>query len=92
MAAISQDSHLGRWIDEINELCKPAAVHYITGSDEEEKLLIQKLEASKTLIKLNESLRPNSYLARSDVRDVARVEERTYICSKDREDAGPTNI
>lgn len=92
MTAISLDSRYDQWIKEIEALCKPSAVHHITGSDEEEKGLIEKLEESGTLIRLNESLRPGSYLARSDARDVARVEKRTYICSKDQEDAGPTNI
>jgi phosphoenolpyruvate carboxykinase (GTP) len=83
-----QNEHLNAWIREMKELCQPDEVHIVTGSDEENRELIAKLIESKTFIPLR---RPNCYLARSNVDDVARVEDRTFICSEKQEDAGPTN-
>ena len=79
------------WIDEVVKLCEPDHVHLCDGSDEEFRFMANQLIKSGTFIKLNEKLRPDSYLARSDPRDVARVEGRTFICSEKKEDAGPTN-
>lgn len=73
------------------ELCSPQAIHFCDGSPVEQKMLIDKMIKRGTLIKLNEKLRPNSFLARSDPSDVARVEDRTYICAQNKDDAGPTN-
>lgn len=85
------NQNLQDWIKKKVELCKPEKVHLCTGDEDEFNHLIQLLEQSKTIQKLNENLRPNSYLALSDPADVARVESRTFICSQEEKDAGPTN-
>tara|TARA_B110001454_G_scaffold106457_1_gene100184 strand:+ start:17660 stop:19480 length:1821 start_codon:yes stop_codon:yes gene_type:complete len=85
------NEELVSWVNEIKNLCTPDSVHWCDGSEAENQLMISKLVASKTLVKLNEAKRPNSYLALSDPSDVARVEDRTFICSESPDDAGPTN-
>lgn len=85
------NEELASWVNEIKSLCEPDSVHLCDGSETENQLMISKLMASKTLVKLNEAKRPNSYLALSDPSDVARVEDRTFICSESPDDAGPTN-
>ncbi len=82
---------LAAWVDEIAALTTPDQIHWITGTDEEAAQLNQALVDSGTFIKLAEDKKPNSYYAASDPGDVARVEDRTYICSKDEKDAGFTN-
>jgi len=88
---LSKNEHLLRWVEKMAELAKPAAIHWVDGSQEEIDILRREMVASGTLIKLNEKLWPGCYYARSDAGDVARVEDRTFICSLSKDTAGPTN-
>ena len=79
------------WVNEVAELTQPDRVHWCTGSDEEWTELTDALVATGTFTRLDPEKKPNSFYAASDPTDVARVEDRTYICSVDEKDAGPTN-
>lgn len=87
----TRNEKLVAWVEKMAELCQPAEVYWCDGSEKENAALSDLLVKKGTFIKLNEKKRPNSYLARSNPADVARVESRTFICSEREIDAGPTN-
>ncbi len=87
----SNHSKLLEWIKETRALCTPESVHYCDGSQEEYEKLCQQLVDEGLYIPLNPNIRPGSYYCRSDPEDVARIEDRTFICSVNEADAGPTN-
>jgi len=88
---MTSNQKLIRWVEDMAHLCKPDHVHWCDGSQKEYDELSELMVKSGTYIKLNEKKRPNCFYAKSDPADVARVEERTYVCSNNKEDAGPTN-
>jgi phosphoenolpyruvate carboxykinase (GTP) len=90
-APLSTNKHLLRWIEKMADLTKPAAIHWVNGSQQENDALCQQMVDSGTFIRLNQKQWPGCYYARSDASDVARVEDRTFICSLSKENAGPTN-
>ncbi|HNG57449.1 MAG TPA: phosphoenolpyruvate carboxykinase, partial [Solirubrobacterales bacterium] len=91
VTAPTKNARLLAWVDEIAELTQPDQVYWCDGSAEEYNALAGRLVEAGTFEKLSDAKRPNSYLALSDPGDVARVEDRTFICSEKEEDAGPTN-
>src|ERR1700678_3583998 len=86
----TRNKHLLRWVEKMAELACPSSIHWVDGSQEEDDLLCEQLIANGTFIRLNRRLRPGCFYARSDPGDVARVEERTFICSFSKDNAGPT--
>ncbi|HEX4278130.1 MAG TPA: phosphoenolpyruvate carboxykinase (GTP) [Bryobacteraceae bacterium] len=88
---LSTNEHLQKWVEKMAELTEPAAIHWVDGSKEEYDFLCGEMVAGGTMIKLDEKLWPGCYYARSDANDVARVEDRTFICSLSKDGAGPTN-
>jgi phosphoenolpyruvate carboxykinase (GTP) len=88
---LTQNTHLIKWVDKMATLTKPASIHWVDGSQEEYDSLCGQMVRNGTFVKLNEELWPGCYYARSDASDVARVEDRTFICSLSKDGAGPTN-
>jgi len=87
----TKNNNLIFWVQEMAELCQPAAIHWCDGSDAENQSLCDLMVKAGTFIKLDEKKRPGSYLARSHPSDVARVEDRTFICAKTKEEVGTNN-
>ena len=88
---LSKNKHLLNWVKKMVALTKPAAIHWVNGSAEENNTLCQQMVEGGTLTRLNQDLWPGCFYARSDASDVARVEDRTFICSLSKDAAGPTN-
>jgi phosphoenolpyruvate carboxykinase (GTP) len=88
---LTTNKHLLRWVEKMAALTEPAAIHWVDGTPEENEALCAQLVAAGTFTRLNPELWPGCFLARSDPSDVARVEDRTFICSLSRDAAGPTN-
>jgi phosphoenolpyruvate carboxykinase (GTP) len=88
---LTMNKHLIRWVEKMAELTQPAAIHWVDGSKKEYDWLCEELVTSGTFIRLSQKKWPGCFYARSDLRDVARVEDRTFICSYSKDNAGPTN-
>src|ERR1700675_404250 len=88
---LSKNDHLLRWVEKMAELARPDRIHWVDGSQEENDAISAEMVESGTFVKLNEKLWPGCFYARSDAGDVARVEDRTFICSLSKDGAGPTN-
>ncbi len=87
----SKNEHLIRWVQKTAELTKPANIHWVDGSQKEFDTIAGQMVKQGSLIKLNQELWPGCFYARSDPSDVARMEDRTFVCSLARDNAGPTN-
>ena len=90
-APLSTNKNLIRWVEKMAHLTRPAAIHWVDGSQSEYGALCADMVQSGTFTKLNQDLWPGCFYARSDANDVARVEDRTFICSLSQDSAGPTN-
>jgi phosphoenolpyruvate carboxykinase (GTP) len=88
---LSRNPHLIRWVKKMAALCQPEHVHWVDGSQREYDALCAMMVKGGTFFKLNQKKWPGCFLARSDASDVARVEDRTFICSQSKAAAGPTN-
>ena len=88
---LSTNKHLIRWVEKMAELAQPDHIHWVDGSEAENEFLCNQLVAAGTFTRLNRELWPGCYYARSSPNDVARVEDRTFICSLSKDNAGPTN-
>src|ERR1700728_2545446 len=90
-APLSRNKHLRKWVEKMAQLTQPNRIHWVDGSQQEYDALCSQMVEGGTFVKLNQKLWPGCYYARSDANDVARVEDRTFICSLSKENAGPTN-
>jgi phosphoenolpyruvate carboxykinase (GTP) len=90
-APLTTNRHLIRWVEKMAELCRPDSIHWVDGSQAEYDAICNRLVAAGTFVRLNEKKWPGCFYARSVPSDVARVEDRTFICSLSRDGAGPTN-
>src|SRR5580693_1632283 len=90
-APLSRNKHLRKWVEKMAQLTQPNRIHWVDGSQQEYDALCSQMVEGGTFVKLNEKLWPGCFYARSDANDVARVEDRTFICSLSRDAAGPTN-
>ena len=88
---LTKNKHLIRWVEKMADLCRPDSIHWVNGSKAEYDFLCERLVHAGTFIRLNQKLWPGSFYARSSPSDVARVEDRTFICSLSKDAAGPTN-
>ncbi len=88
---MTKNVKLNQWVKEWADICQPESIHWCDGSEQENQKLLDLMVSSGMAVKLNEKKRPNSYYFQSDPSDVARVEDRTFICSNTQEEAGPTN-
>ena len=85
------NKHLIRWVEKMADLCRPDTIHWVDGSQAEYDCLCDQLVAAGTFTRLNQKIWPGCFYARSAPNDVARVEDRTFICSLSNDSAGPTN-
>ena len=90
-AVPTTNQHLVRWVEKMADLCRPARIHWVDGSQAEYDFLCEELVKAGTFTRLNQELWPGCFYARSAPNDVARVEDRTFICSLSKDNAGPTN-